>query len=230
MAEKPILFNGEMVRAILAGTKTVTRRAIKPQPPLDEHGDLACGRILGPEMYHPAVIGKDGEMEPGEAVYGAYDDNGEWGVKCPYGRPGDLLWLREAFALDSMYDDCPPSQAECEHVKFLADGTEHIDGHCVYEGDFEVDFGRNRPSIHMPRWASRITLRVTAVRVERVQEIKGADVLSEGVSSHVHPSAEYFESAQRDAFAKLWNSINKKRDYGWDSNPWCWCVSFEVVE
>src|SRR5690606_10866423 len=91
---KPILFSGPMVPALLDGRKTQTRRVLKPQPPKDELGYEVIGTVRGPEWYHPAVVGKDGELEPGKQVWGVYDDWGEWGARVPY-MPGDLLWVRE---------------------------------------------------------------------------------------------------------------------------------------
>ena len=87
-----------------------------------------------------------------------------------------------------------------------------------------------RPSIHMPKAAARIRLKVTDVRVERLQDIDGQEVLKEGINSHVHPKADYFNMNQREAFEELWNFILKKADqdsYGWDANPWVWVIEFE---
>lgn len=222
MAEKPILFSDEMVRAILNGSKTQTRRVIKPPPPLDDFGNLDCGRILGPEVYHPKKKDKHGEIYPGEPIFGVYDDIGEWGAKCPYGRPGDLLWVRETWASHKSLDGTKPSEfpnAEAP-LSYRADGIH------------QPKRGRWRPSIHMPRWASRISLKVTAVRAERVQDISEDDALAEGVSSD-DPRCDLIDpppySYARTNFALLWDKINEGRGYSWESNPWVWVIEFALV-
>ncbi len=190
MSSKPVLFSGEMVRAILDGRKTQTRRIIKPQP-ADDEGNVWVGRILGPEMYEPEAYDRYGEAYPGKPIYGIYDEYGEWGIKCPY-TPDDTLWVRETWATPGNYDHIKPS--------LLGEA--------------------------MPRWASRITLRVTAVRVERVQDISHEDALAEGSA----PDAPYNNygtgSKYRDTFAQLWDLINEKRGYGWNDNPWVWVIEF----
>lgn len=223
-----------MVRAILDGRKTQTRRVIKPQPPLDRFGNLDCGRILGPEMYHPAKIDKHGEMYPGEPVFGVYDDNGEWGAKCSYGRPGDLLWVRETWAwYDGMGNECP-------HILYRADNTiipadvrkERLEIAAAWQDAAMMDYrleDRWRPSIHMPKWISRITLEVTAVRDERLQDISEEDAKAEGVT----PSLVGFDLDHlkyRAGFQMLWDSINAKRGYDWNSNPWVWVTETEPIK
>ncbi|MBU2685748.1 MAG: hypothetical protein KKF27_21110, partial [Gammaproteobacteria bacterium] len=96
MSEKPIIFSGPMVKAILEGRKTMTRRVIKPQPDLglcefERYSHIHVG------IYNPALVDKDGNLYPGDEIFGAYTDDGEWGWKCPYGQPGDRLWVRETF-------------------------------------------------------------------------------------------------------------------------------------
>jgi len=174
--ERPILFSAPMVRAILDGRKTQTRRVIKPQPP------------AGSSLRQP--------------------------VKCPYGRPGDKLWVRETFGY------CTKSGG---HYLYKADGegfsTCHVEG------------GKWKPSIFMPRVASRITLNVLDIRVERVQDITGADVLSEGVDNgKSNPTMGVrWENMQRMAFSDLWDSINAGRGFSWESNPWIWAVKFDLA-
>lgn len=150
MTERPILFSGPMVRAILDGRKTQTRRIVKPQPH-EECGPIEVGH------YHPTVIDRHGDEQPGAEIFGAYSLDGEWGAKCPHGQPGDRLWVREAFALADDY--------EVDRV-LNPGGVFYRATHSPAD-----DTSRWRPSIHMPRWASRLTLEVTDVRVERVQDI-----------------------------------------------------------
>ena len=191
MSEKPILFNSEMVRAILDGRKTQTRRVVKPQP------DFVTN------YYEP--------NKPRAAWVGGSSDPAL--VKCPYGQPGDALWVRETWACLGAEHVKPSKIAPGYTVHYKADGVEKT---------WNVE--QWRASIHMPRWASRISLRVTGVQVERVQDISGADAVAEGVEQ-----IDSLTSA-RYRFVQLWNSINAKRGHSWDSNPWVWVVEFEVIK
>jgi len=218
---KPILFSGPMVRALLDGRKTQTRRVLKPQPPKDELG-YEIGTVRGPEWYHSAVVGKDGELEPGKQVWGVYDDWGEWGARVPY-MPGDLLWVRERWS-----DELLAPGEVYYYATALEDGL---------RAD-EVAEIRWRPSIHMPRWASRITLEVTDVRVQRLQEITDEDALAEGVTKirdHCYVIRGFgydlsglCHSVPIAPFASLWDSLNAERGFGWDQNPWVAVTTFRV--
>jgi hypothetical protein len=194
MKERPILFSGEMVRAILDGRKTQTRRVVKPRPPA---GTIAY---------------KDG----------VFIANEHFGLmrNQPY-NSGDTLWVRETWASDFGVDDVSPSEFT-EAMQLLPVWYKATDKNLQLEYR-----GRWRPSIHMPRWASRINLRVTGVRVERVQDITLADARAEGVNI-----ADGWDSDDV-IFAKweeLWNSINAARPgCSWDANPWVWVVEFEVI-
>jgi hypothetical protein len=223
MNEKPILFSGEMVRAILDSRKTQTRRVIKPMskkqakwltPELINtvpHGEMLGG---GWQMHHPHADTDD------LGVYVKYDSPLGW-VKCPYGKPGDLLWVRETWASHEYMDDTKPSEftegAQMLPVWYRANNQMH-----------NVNQGKWRPSIFMPRWASRITLRVTDVRVERVQDISEADARAEGVLKAGGASLSLYTA--RHHFSQLWDRINAKRGYGWDVNPWVWVVEFRLVD
>jgi hypothetical protein len=236
------LFSAEMVRAILAGRKTQTRRVVKPQP-----WEYPFG---GPEMYQPTVIRK-GFEEAGDEIYGIYGLDGEWGVRCPYGQPGDLLWVREAHRI---LDDPAARFADEPETPPHPDFGSYDAGVAIRRGengerlvvDYRADGGHGRirdrmgkpqwkPSIHMPRWACRLTLRVTDVRVERVQEISRDDSRAEGLKhANAHQIGKTYYAPgwvedPRDAFARLWDSINAKRA-PWESNPWVWVVEFERVE
>ena len=168
VAKKPILFSGEMVKAILDGRKTMTRRVVNPQ-------------------FTVNIMADDGSWK--------------W-LKCPYGKPGDTLWVRETFAVNCVGGH--------DFVFYRAD--------CGSDGDG----AKWKPSIFMPRKHSRINLHITEVRAERLQAISEADMMAEGIT-HDPQIATWLK------FASLWNSINEGRGYGWDANPWVWVVSFEKL-
>ena len=207
MSEKPILFSGAMVRAILDGRKTQTRRIVKHIPALGYPEDW-CERAAG-----------------------IVDMVGDYRRFCPYGQPGDRLWVREAYALladpgsmrswDGPIPDERPT-LERTQLGHIPTPIYRCDGE---RSDVTSQLGRKlrwRPGIHMPRWASRISLEVKAVRVERLHDISEADAEAEGVDPRGDGSARY-----RAAFRLLWCEI-----YGhasWDANPWLWCVSFARV-
>lgn len=184
--EKPILFSGEMVRAILEGRKTQTRRVVKPQPGANNRIRITGGNVMN---IRDQKISEN----------------------CPYGQPGDRLWVRETWRPHT-----PDATA------YRADGDGVMDG-------FRW---RWRPSIHMPRWASRILLEVVAVRVERLQDISEHDAIEEGLFSTgfaagvCHPHAQ--ENCRRCGYKALWNRIIGPG--AWDANPWVWVVEFKVIE
>ena len=194
MKERPIIFNSEMVRAILDGRKTQTRRVIKP-PRWAMAGDMEC----------------DGTSPPWAMVQDEYGD--PCPVVCPYGKPGDRLWVREAIR-------CGPPQ---------------LDGRssAVYECDTTYapcySWGWKRPYLpprYMPYGMCRIKLEITDIRVERVQDISEADARAEGVEQMAECRGSWSY-----AFAHLWNSIEADRGYScWASNPWVWVVQFKRIE
>lgn len=211
MRERPILFTAPMVRAIVAGTKTQTRRVVKPQPV--ELPDFNRGRLsynVRGSVYrawNPAV------MDP----------------SCPYGQPGDRLWVRETF---QRFTDDGEIIYKADPQSFMAMNDLKRD---------ECLEARWRPSIHMPRWASRILLEITAVRVERLQSISEEDCIDEGVfrKTGETPIGDLVETAtggeliyaQRGqaalAYRDLWESINGPGS--WAANPWVWVVKFRRV-
>ncbi len=148
-------------------------------------------------------------------LWSAYDSRARcFAARCPYGQVGDRLWVRETFA--GGIDGTPAS------VDYRADGRDYGEG-------IRVPW---RPSIHMPRWASRITLEITGIKVERIQEISGADCLAEGIEackSHVYTQSYRDNDYLIGHFATLWDSINAKRGYGWDVNPLVWVPSVRRV-
>ena len=209
MKERPIIFNDEMVRAILDGRKTQTRRVVKPQPFIDASGNFCWNDSnFGQDLNGPRI----------QAIASPIPSSKTKRVHCPYGQPGDRLWVREAFQgplwdEDNLYPDNGYSPEFCV---YRADGgprPEYIDA------DENLRFGW-RSSASMPRWASRITLEITNVRVERVQDISGEDAIAEGIQS----ASEYGNDADITDFSQLWNSI-----YGpdsWAANPWVWVIEF----
>lgn len=233
MKERPILFNSPMVRAILEGRKGQTRRVVKPQPACD--GIISDGPIHGPEMYEPVAYDRHGEMIPGAEIFGIYDDSGEWGVKCPYGRLGDRLWVRETWSAHFMYNDVKPSEIYHEDGDSLwchaTSDESPVRGSC--HGDQR---GKWRPSIFMPRWASRILLEITGIRVERLNDISRADAENEGLSMWPHKGDyawgydgghEAGHGSPTGAFMALWGSINGADS--WKANPWVWVVKFKRI-
>ncbi len=206
MKERPILFNAEMVKAILSGRKTQTRRIIK----LDhERG-----------FQNPVVRGRDGEVSSVEF--------GLSHMLCPLGQPGDQLWVRETWQgplVDydeaySMFKDPKPYQ-KVENCVYRADG-----GPCPEFTDADDDLRQGwRPSIHMPRWASRINLLITGVRVERLNSITNADAKAEG-----YPAEREADGGATDPwlwFRDLWDGIYP--DNTFKANPWVWVIEFERV-
>lgn len=214
MREKPILFSTEMVRAILDGRKTQTRRVMKPQPP------EWVNSLYGPEWYSPAIIDSNGDLQEGKPIYGVYDDYGDFGVKCPY-QPGGVLWVRETWAdLRGMGFGNDPKTDKPWNFAYKADIKPGSDSDRA-----RIDYGvKWKPSIYMPREAARLFLLVKNVRVERLREITEEDAIAEGIRIGIG-GKPYFSC--HDAFAALWDSINAKRGYGWDVNPWVWVIEFE---
>lgn len=210
MIERPILFSAPMVRALLAGTKTQTRRVVKPQP---------CAAVTS--VYLPF------RDEPNN-WHGYGDDLIRWLGRCPYGQPGDLLWGRESWRV------CGGREYEYQQdrCRVMYRATHEEDGFPLGWESYKW-----RPSIHMPRWASRITLEVTGVRVERLQDISEADAIAEGIERAVIGDdwRRYSDAASelaglppcvtpRASYQSLWESINGPGS--WDANPWVWVVEF----
>ena len=207
--ERPILFSAAMVRALLAGTKTQTRRAVKPQPEVSEQGNL-CGEWLSRPL--------GGLLLPKVS---------DIAMHCPYGNPGDRLYVREAFSGPHCMDAAegcaavqPSKWGESSRIWYWADGNPN-----------EGDWTRPRPGIHMPRWASRIILEVTAIRVERLQDISEVDARAEGARECDPVSGREVLLAgpsQRGSFVlhyrDIWETINGAGS--WDANPWVWVVEF----
>lgn len=207
---KPILFNTEMVQAILDGRKTQTRRVMK-----DAQSDWRFLEL----QQNPDEIGVDryGEEYPKETngLYAIFEaEYGEFPMSKSKYQPGDILWVRETWS---------PVQVLPKRYLYKADAENGGEGDGLPI--------RWRPSIHMPREAARLFLRVTDVRVERVQEITLSDIEREGLYCDPPYTRDHFAYApgMRKHWRMLWDSINAKRGYSWDTNPWVWVYEFEQV-
>ncbi|MBH3412857.1 hypothetical protein I5P85_18820 [Pseudomonas putida] len=228
--ERPILFSGPMVRAILQGRKTVTRRPVK--------GDQVP-RLEYLENPEPWVAVGQHHPRYGFVVYGKTEEEcaakvGELGA-CPYGKAGDRLWVRETW-LEDPEDDGTWAYSQYMGCKGspLSDIPKRFQNpdHCIFRAGWNGSGLRWRPSIHMPRWASRILLEITDVRVERLQNITPAQAVAEGVDGEIcrehletSPVRHLCREAEILGFAGLWNSTGGD----WDANPWVWVVEFKRV-
>ena len=220
--EHPILFSGEMVRAILENRKTQTRRVMK----WVLGGDVVDHQLTNDNILYMEHLGGGSTFRP---------------RACPYGVSGDRLWVRETFVLERWDDEPKPptDRVLFHHERDLKDeydneywwwphykATDQAPD-LFYEND-EMDEPQCKwcPSIHMPRWASRIQLEIVKVRVERVQEISQEDAKAEGVSAwrETVNGTTYIPE-----YSLLWDSINSKRGYTWKSNPWVWVIEFKRV-
>jgi len=219
--ERPILFSAEMVRAILEGRKTQTRRIATK----DESTTKIYWAKNAP-VFPPAWRGK--KADPYTGWVKQCGSPLDIPIKCPYGDPGDRLWVRETW------------------IKCLNVNTFKDNGNCVFRADSKDKRGdiwhsiasdpngvKWKPSIHMPRWASRINLEVTKVRVQRLQDISEPDALAEGIKSTAivnEARDDYTGQYASEHYQELWDSMNEKRGYGWDKNPWVWVVEFKVLK
>lgn len=213
--ERPIIFNAEMVRAILKGRKTQTRRIMKPQPE-------ACprGGHWWPSNVFRTMLHVEEELQNGK---------GGWlclaGDACPFGAVGDQLWVRESFFEHGHYEGGGYDPEDSlfvsdKKVLYPADGVKRPPQR------WREDFWRSRPSIHMPRWASRITLEITGVRVERLASISSDDARAEG-----YPAERAADGGNIDPwlwFRDLWDGIYPEQSF--KANPWVWVIEFKRVE
>jgi hypothetical protein len=251
MRERPILFSAPMVRAILDGRKTQTRRVLKTQPIPNPY---APGKHWVSNKAVQAMIDVEDFLQgPDTSVPGCF---------CPYGKPGDRLWVKETWGYHGTRSSYPKNTHRA-YVAYHADGTTrevtfqssqamHLampkqnirfphgfddldcDEKRFVHGDLLSAWWERKKrivSIHMPRWASRITLEVTGVRVERLQEISEADALAEGVEApHVKEGwcGQPYLSKASNAYRELWNAINGAG--AWGANPWVWVVEFRRAQ
>ena len=212
--ERPIMFSAPMVRAILEGRKTVTRRALNAQA----LKNIGYGVQLGECHELPT----EGPLHPNSVDY--YNDF------CPFGQPGDRLWVRESWTADAQVDAVAPRDlSQGEPIHYPADRGVRQTG-CAM-----ITPGKGRPSIHMPRWASRILLEITDVRVERLQDISDEQAKAEGVRLYTDHAElgdwwhvegiDTYSADPRKSFELLWSSVGGD----WGANPWVWVVSFRRV-
>lgn len=262
--ERPIFMSGEMVKALLDGRKTQTRRVVKWKPYPGYTGNL---------QWHGMTLGNPstGNIESGWCLYskgGACWNQRTEAAFCHYGKSGDRLWVRETFRVEGWRNEGTlligfkdGRTRTCDNVgewdRYAIQATDQCAAaQCPQDGEGYYQWRRKedcpvkwKPSIYMPRWASRLTLELTAVRVERVQDISGEDCLSEGVRIPVSTDgkllvrlsgdfkpADYIKKHPRDwtptealraEYASLWDLLNAKRGYGWDKNPFVWVLEFK---
>jgi len=220
--ERPILFSTDMVQALLAGRKTQTRRIIKPQPEKAAYGKV--------------------NWKGRELTLNSFSNH------SPYGQVGDLLWVREGFHLDKNDQFCDESSThdtftyKADHyhrdVKRIGVNYDNID--LCTEGWYDTDYPEEtkwRPSIHMPKVAARLWLKVINVKVERLDAISDEDAIAEGIAkppsdetgvhykNYHHP--DFFMITPKYSFKTLWEAINGNES--WDANPWLWVVEFEEL-
>lgn len=203
--ERPILFSSPMIRAILSGAKTQTRRVIRDAY-VSRRKD---GCLLLPELLQQIGVG----------------------AACPYGRPGDRLWVREKHTFVADVWGLHAGVAyQYGGIRWLDGDAPELVGKTVYNED-KPEVWKWRSPIHMPRWASRITLEITDVRVERLQEISAGDCLSEGIRLDWEPYTNQLPPSETDyynAYRDLWKRINGHGS--WESSPWVWVITFKRVE
>ncbi|HBY4949381.1 hypothetical protein ACQX9G_06505 [Klebsiella pneumoniae] len=220
ITERGMIFNGEMVRALLSGRKTQTRRIIKPQPELTLSGSLS-GKWLSRPL-NGLLLPKIEDIA----------------IHCPFGAVGDRIWVRETWGVVShafsddglMIDWVPDRPATAIHEMPFGNG--YYSGYAIYATDGDFTWGDDdgyedgrwcwKPSIHMPRAASRILLEITDVRVERLRSMSQDDARAEGVIAASGPMEAGL------AFRELWDSIYGEES--WKANPWVWVIEFKRVE
>jgi hypothetical protein len=188
---RPVIFSGPMVKAILEGRKTQTRRIVK----VDRVSPNGCPiREVVPSLF----------VNTGDLWDVRYEIDNPKAVRCPYGQPGDCLWVRETWAANAFLNRTKPRDLRGETIYYRA--TYDNLSHFVW-----------RPSIHMPRWASRITLEIEEVRVERLQSISEEDKLAEGATAEV-------------PFGTVWRKLYTEPGIRFEDDPWVWCLTFRRLE
>lgn len=225
MADRPVIFSAPMVKALLEGRKSQTRRVLKlPKRthsggPIYERPDMggwAATTIGGGGCF---TVGRDGRRLPVPERPAIWHQTTGVVMALPFD-VGDRLWVREAFRGSKDYDAYPPREWSHWPVHYEADGAPD-------PRDEVGENGKLRSPIHMPRWASRLTLTVTDVRVQRLQEISGEDCLAEGACEAAFlPLTDQDAEEAREAFRSLWTSLHGPD--AWDANPWICALTFTV--
>jgi hypothetical protein len=223
---KPILFNGEMVRAILDGSKTQTRRVV----------DSIAGMGRVTEFQASQTPGYAWTFRDRRSLWNDLTDS-QLLSHCPFGKPGDRLWVREAFR------PYPPQSGNAWEILYAADAEViKYEAPSTYR-PMLYNYERWYPSIHMPRWASRITIEVTDVRVQRLQDISEEDARSEGLECYFYEEQWWYYVPEKiegcvnylPMFCQVWDScfpnpLTPPVGRGWHDNPWVWAISFKRVE
>ena len=226
MKERPILFSAPMVRAILEGRKTQTRRVITLKSSILRAGPTATYRMM-PEG--DALLERWPIQDRMMNNFGRCER-----VKCPYGVPGDRLWVKENW-IPVHFGSYEPIERG-EHIPHYPDSIQYAaDTIHGYHTCWDTYPGKWRSSLSLARWMSRITLEITDVRVQRIQDISEEDARAEGIHQVLEPNTfeleePYKSTIHKRRFSHVWDFINAKRGYGWDVNPWCWCISFKPAE
>ncbi|WP_434102227.1 hypothetical protein [Klebsiella quasipneumoniae] len=237
MTERGMIFNAEMVRAILDGRKTQTRREVKLNLDIsclattyDWATSLAANHYQGltEEQIQQKAESLRGVIHP--VILG----NGQMvSIICPHGKPGDRIWVRETFAAlePGSYEQVKPQEGHCQDLRYAA--TDRL-----AKSDADIRGYKWVPSIHMPRWASRILLEITNVGVQRLQDISSGDAVREGIYQLpasgrycISPGDQYFgwvSHSAKEVYSWLWSSIYGEEN--WKANPWVWVIEFKRVE
>lgn len=229
--ERPIFFDGPNVRALLVGSKSVTRQLMKPQPDQDT--------TVTVEHFDATVINRQGEEEPGPEIFGAWWRDGEAGCKCPFGQPGDRLWVKEAWSSDFArhypYTDVW-YRADDDRAYEIND-LDGVRGIWSPEHKVHVPFSW-RSGVLMDRRASRTLLEIISIRAEQLQSITEEQAIAEGVRVHRDGSGTFVGRegpgklvtpwpTAKEALANQWDSLHGHGS--WESNPWVWCIEIRKV-
>jgi len=223
MKERPILFSEQRVRALLVGQQTQTRRIMKTQAfgPGQDHLDVVHAFVVSANHLHGYKM-----MSMTDISY-----------HCPYGKPGDVPWVRETWRGPLVPEDAlaeyerdPTPFRQPAYCQYRADSNE-LGQHIMSSPEAE-QFGW-QTAIHMPRWASRINLEITGVRAEKIQDISEDDIMAEGVQTDSHFLNNFFtmnmnSESPKEAYRKAW-----QKQYGatsWEVNPWFWVIEFQRIE
>lgn len=233
---KGIIFQPELVRVLLKRGEIQTRRVVKPQPPPNCNQPLFDASGYG---FFYEGFDHDGNARDVWPI-------GDRGLRCPYGQPGDRLWVRETFDIycGGSFTSTERQWWEGFTIDYIADGAMQnyafLDGKPVEGTPDNIDYAMIRrmsdtgnspkPPIHMPRWASRITLQITDVRVERVQDITEDEAFAAGVQAPRIGPSEWGEPPEAVyEFMRLWDGLNAQRGYPWASNPFVWVLDLKLV-
>jgi hypothetical protein len=217
VTERPIIFSAAMARAILASDKTQTRRVVKGAP-------------VGPDSYVLGIY---------KGVWGIHanlDAPAAFRARCPYGEAGTRLWVRETCRAVERPDGQDGVAYAADDAFVPIDDTHEAAKAWIKLNAYRGQEGTTVPAIHMPRWASRITLEVTDVRIERLHQLTALDAFAEGIQGagdggfQSDAAGHHYSADPVEAFAGLWESLTGPHGYGWDANPFCWIVNFRRLE